>query len=163
MPSLSIRSPFALSLLILVSLIPLAVSAEGYIGSDLGTDIYRKTDAGFAQMKKTLVEKRVPGSAKRMNNAIKSQCDKVKNTDVLDTGREFTTGELSQIAQGDVSPLYAHIKLLNANGSVSADLLACIQKVVGSDFVRMEYEASKEQRTITKLGSIGLYTKLAYM
>ncbi|MFZ4461003.1 MAG: hypothetical protein ACOYN2_00150 [Patescibacteria group bacterium] len=84
---------------IIASCIPLAAFAEGYIGEDLGTDIYRKTDAGFTALKKGLIEKRIPGSAKRMNEIIKTQCGKPTDKDVLDTTHEFTQGELSQISQ----------------------------------------------------------------
>ncbi|MFZ4461004.1 MAG: hypothetical protein ACOYN2_00155 [Patescibacteria group bacterium] len=30
--------------------------------------------------------------------------------------------------------------------------------MVSSDYTRIEYEVSKEQRTLSKLGSVGLYT-----
>ncbi len=158
MSSLSIRSFLALSAIVVTGLIPLAVSAEGYIGEDLGVDLYRRVDSGVASMRKTLVEKRIPGSAKRMNETIKSQCDKVKNTDVIETSNEFTASELSQISQGVSSPLYLHLKPQFKATGVATDLLECIQNVVGNDFANMQYESAKEQRTLEKLGSVGLYT-----
>lgn len=94
---------------------------------------------------------------------IKSHCAKSSNKDIIDTTHEFTQGELSQISQGIATPLFVHILLLDSYGkdpskTISTDLFACIQKAVSDDYIRLEYEVGKEQRTLSKLGSIGLYT-----
>ncbi len=62
------------SILIITLLFPIIVHGEGYIGEDLGTDLYKKIDAGQGVARKTLVGKRITGSNARINAAIKSKC-----------------------------------------------------------------------------------------
>jgi hypothetical protein len=64
----------ARSILIITLLFPAIVHGEGYIGEDLGTDLYKKIDAGQGVATKTLISKRISGSNARMNTAIKAKC-----------------------------------------------------------------------------------------
>jgi hypothetical protein len=64
------------SLLIIALLLPSVSHGEGYIGEDLGTDLYRRIDSGQGKVTKALVGKRIVGSNARMNKAIQAKCFK---------------------------------------------------------------------------------------
>ncbi len=72
----SLLRRFVHSFLVIALLFPYISYGEGYIGEDLGTDLYRKIDAGQGGVSKALVGKRIVGSNARMNKAIQAECFK---------------------------------------------------------------------------------------
>jgi len=60
--------------LLVFSLIPSVFADEGYIGEDLGTDIYRRVDTGTFKLKQQMVDKRLEGSAEKVNKRIGKVC-----------------------------------------------------------------------------------------
>ena len=147
--SLSIRSILAISLIAaFLSAVP--VFAEGFIGEDLGTDMYRKVDAGYGTIRKTLIEKRIPGSMRRMNDIVKRSCKGI-DSDIL-SGSDFTVDELEAIQNGVVDSVAKKIK---PEIALSTDLLmGCAVPAVQKDYARVKKETKKEIDTLSKLGSI---------
>lgn len=64
-----------LILFIVLSFILSSVHAtDGYVGEDLGNDIYKRIDEGTYKLKKRLIENRLKGSADRINTWIGEIC-----------------------------------------------------------------------------------------
>lgn len=64
---------FLIAILVFLSIHPL-FAADGYIGEDLGTDLYRRVDMGNFKLKKQLVEHALKGSAGKINSTIGPIC-----------------------------------------------------------------------------------------
>ncbi len=148
--SYSIR--LLLASLVLANLFSPSLYAEGYIGEDLGTDLYRKVDQGFGSAKKALVGKRIIGSNARMNDAIKKRCKGVDQVNILKSGQEFTESELSEIESGGTGPVFKKLDPKIMGTGVNTELLACIQGVITTQYATIKSEAGREQRTLSSLG-----------
>lgn len=150
------------SILIITLLFPIIVHGEGYIGEDLGTDLYKKIDAGQGVARKTLVGKRITGSNARINAAIKSKCFQWDETakPFLTPGQEFTSEDLTLIESGIYSPIFSRINSSSASDpiAIGTDLLTCVQEVIKTDFARLKSEVAREQKTLSRIGNTAIYS-----
>lgn len=136
--------------------------AHGYIGEDLGTDLYRKIDVGQGEVTKKLIGKRITGSNARINKTIQAACFKAGSTSkpFLKPGQEFTEDEFAAIESGSYYPIFSKIAVpVGTNGSkLDTDILDCVQQSIARDFSKIKTEVAYEQRTLSRIGSIGIYT-----
>ncbi len=99
-----------------VSAFPTASLAEGgFIGEDLGLDLYRKVDVGIAQMRNQNLEKRLKGNAAKLNSASRVGTKYCRNKDgaaipCFEPGRDFTAAELAEIEAGVLAPIFRHLR-----------------------------------------------------
>lgn len=148
------------SCLIIALLLP-NVTFGGYIGEDLGTDLYKRVDSGQGAVTKSLIGKRITGSNARMNKAIKAGC--FKGADIkpfLKPGQEFTQDEFALIEGGILDPVYTKINGADApnwNGMTSDDVI-CVQNIIARDFEKIKMEVAREQSTLSRVGNTGIYT-----
>ncbi|MDD2744992.1 MAG: hypothetical protein PHU93_00470 [Candidatus Gracilibacteria bacterium] len=148
------------SCLIIALLLP-NVTFGGYIGEDLGTDLYKRVDSGQGAVTKSLIGKRITGSNARMNKAIKAGC--FKGADIkpfLKPGQEFTQDEFALIEGGILDSVYTKINGADApnwNGMTSDDVI-CVQNIIARDFEKIKMEVAREQSTLSRVGNTGIYT-----
>lgn len=150
------------SAIIVALLFPTITNGEGYIGEDLGTDLYKKIDAGQGSVTKALIGKRITGSNARMNKAIQAKCFKsdANAKPFLKPGQEFTADDLTAIEAGTLTPVFSR---MNTSGSadpikLGTDLLTCVQGVIKTDFTTLKSEVAREQKTLSRIGNTAIYS-----
>ncbi len=95
-----------------------------------------------------------------MNTAIKAECPIASEKEFLQPGLDFTQTELSEISNGFVGPVFKKMTP-GPNGKtpdLSTDLTLCAQKVITRDYTNVRAEVTREQKTLSSIGGIGLYS-----
>lgn len=137
-----------------------SAAAEGFVGEDLGLDLYRKVDQGIGKLKTMLVEKRIPGNAKKLNERIGKQCRGSAEmgppapVNCLDEGKDFTLEELDAIESGSAAPILSR---LAPDVSPAADDIPKIVNAAKAYVGMLKSEAGDQTATFGRIGSIGLF------
>lgn len=96
---------------------PISLFAAGYIGEDLGSDIYKRIDDSYGSVTDVLAKKRITGSNSRLNKAIEAQCKTKAGARFLKSGQDFTREELFAIDSGILTPLMNRIDTAGQGGN----------------------------------------------
>ena len=142
--------------------VPAAFAGDGFAGEELGLDLYRKVDKGVGKLQDMMVQKRIPGNAKRLNERMGKICVG-EATDMgppppvfcLDEGKDFTVAELSEIRGGNPAPLLSHLSKEVQQGS---DMVAQVSGEVSDYAGKLMEEASRQTQTLGRAASMGLYS-----
>lgn len=134
--------------------------AEGGIGEDVGLDFYQKIDEGTLTLKKQFLNKRLEGSANRINEMIGKKC--ISGTTpsyCLQDGYDFTESEMSLIEANEVGPLIAHFKEEFRKPAASAESISNRIMPAMKDFFGTARAETKNQiERMQSIGTIGLYS-----
>lgn len=146
------------------SFAPSLFAEDGYIGEDLGNDIYKRLDEGTYKLKKQLIENRLEGSTKKINEQLGEVCStKIiipmktgKKIKCFRDGLDFTTSELEEVGAGGLGPIYMH---MDPEGSgIDTELAVRIRGIIMEYYQKIQQSVAYDQKKLQSVGSIGLFT-----
>ncbi len=137
----------------------LFVSAEeGYIGEDLGYDIYKRIDEGIYKVKRDMIESRLKDSALLFNGIVGMICTG-KNKEKIFCFKDridFTASELEDIVGGGLGAIYTHMNPESIG--IDTEQAVRIRGLISEYYKTLYAAVTYEQKKLQEVGSIGLFT-----